>query len=418
MTKVSSLVELLGAGVDKASDLLEIIDMSETGAARNKKIKVAQLLGLITDIAGLLDFQGSQDCSANPNYPAASQGDAYLVSVAGKIGGASGITVEVGDWFIAIADNAGGTQASVGTSWSVTQGNVISTSGGVDVEDEGTPETSGATTLNFVGSGVTAADVGGGVVDITIPGATSGIDVEDEGVSEATGALTLNFTGAGVSANDVGGGQVDITIPGSSGSYEGGPPATVPTVASLTWVNQGSATATDGTRGILVANDVDGEVHILNTTTPSTPYNIYMRVEAFQLSSSANTTGMFDDMGIVLRDNTNGDFIFVHFRNQRISGDEQNVYGISIDRWTNATTFSTTALERLMLRPLKWLRVNNDGTTLTVYVSENGLDWISMGTETIATFVGTVDRYGVGFRSSTTTATSALVSYFSTTAPS
>lgn len=70
-----------------------------------------------TAVTGLLDFKGSTDCSGNPNYPAASKGDAYIVSVAGKIGGASGISVNAGDMYFALADNAGGTQAAVGTSW-------------------------------------------------------------------------------------------------------------------------------------------------------------------------------------------------------------------------------------------------------------------------------------------------------------
>lgn len=76
-------------------------------------------------VVGLLDDKGNQDCSGNPNYPAASKGDIYTVSVAGKIGGASGITVEVGDAFRALADNAGGTQAGVGTSWAVVQANLV-----------------------------------------------------------------------------------------------------------------------------------------------------------------------------------------------------------------------------------------------------------------------------------------------------
>ena len=75
-------------------------------------------------VTGLLDLKGSTDCSTNPNYPAALKCDAYVVSVAGKIGGASGITVEPGDVYFALADNAGGTQASVGTSWDVLQYNL------------------------------------------------------------------------------------------------------------------------------------------------------------------------------------------------------------------------------------------------------------------------------------------------------
>gem|GEM_PF-3763520 len=77
-----------------------------------------------TAVTGLLDFKGSTDCSGNPNYPSASKGDAYVVSVAGKIGGASGKSVDVGDLYVAIADNAGGTEASVGTSWIVLEHNL------------------------------------------------------------------------------------------------------------------------------------------------------------------------------------------------------------------------------------------------------------------------------------------------------
>jgi hypothetical protein len=78
-----------------------------------------------TAVTGLLDFKGSTDASANPNYPAASKGDAYVISVAGKIGGASGTSVDIGDVYLATADNAGGTQASVGTSWSVLEHNLV-----------------------------------------------------------------------------------------------------------------------------------------------------------------------------------------------------------------------------------------------------------------------------------------------------
>lgn len=70
-------------------------------------------------------FKGSIDCSANPNYPAADRGHTYRVSVAGKIGGASGVNVEAGDLLICITDaTATGTQAAVGSNWSITQTNI------------------------------------------------------------------------------------------------------------------------------------------------------------------------------------------------------------------------------------------------------------------------------------------------------
>jgi hypothetical protein len=57
------------------------------------------------------------DCSANPNYPAAQKGDRWLVSVAGKVGGGSGESVNVGDWITCKTTNAGGTSVSVGADF-------------------------------------------------------------------------------------------------------------------------------------------------------------------------------------------------------------------------------------------------------------------------------------------------------------
>lgn len=111
-------------------------------------------------VVGLLDDKGNQDCSANPNYPAALKGDIYTVSVAGKIGGASGITVDVGDVFRATANNAGGTQASVGTSWSIVQANLVGAliNGGA----LGTPSSGTATNLTGTAAGLTAGAVTNG----------------------------------------------------------------------------------------------------------------------------------------------------------------------------------------------------------------------------------------------------------------
>ena len=70
-------------------------------------------------------FKGVIDASANPNYPAANRGDTYRISVAGKIGGASGPNVEVGDILIALTDGtAAGTHATVGSSWNIVQTNI------------------------------------------------------------------------------------------------------------------------------------------------------------------------------------------------------------------------------------------------------------------------------------------------------
>jgi len=81
--------------------------------------------GGAVNLSGLLELKGSTDASANPNYPAASKGDVYIITVAGKVGGGSGKSVEVSDTVVAIADNAGGSEASVGTSWIVLEHNLV-----------------------------------------------------------------------------------------------------------------------------------------------------------------------------------------------------------------------------------------------------------------------------------------------------
>ena len=71
-----------------------------------------------------LTYKGVIDCSGNPNYQSATVGDVYFVSVAGKIGGASGVAVEAGDSVICNETNGGGNQATVGTKFNVIQKNI------------------------------------------------------------------------------------------------------------------------------------------------------------------------------------------------------------------------------------------------------------------------------------------------------
>lgn len=71
-----------------------------------------------------MKIKNAIDASTNPNYPAAVVGDAYYVSVAGKIGGASGDNVDVKDLAVCIVDTAAGDQAAVGANWFILQENL------------------------------------------------------------------------------------------------------------------------------------------------------------------------------------------------------------------------------------------------------------------------------------------------------
>lgn len=63
------------------------------------------------------------NASTNPNYPASSAGDTYLVTVAGKIGGASGLDVNVGDLVICKTTSISGDQSSVGANFFILESN-------------------------------------------------------------------------------------------------------------------------------------------------------------------------------------------------------------------------------------------------------------------------------------------------------
>jgi hypothetical protein len=68
---------------------------------------------------------GSIDCSTNPNYPNASKGDRFEVTVAGKIGGPAGINVQAWDEIVCTENTFGGTQDEVGSLFYITQANVL-----------------------------------------------------------------------------------------------------------------------------------------------------------------------------------------------------------------------------------------------------------------------------------------------------
>jgi len=101
----------------------------EDGTADDESLGTEKAIrDAVNAIIGAVDamvYKGAIDASGNPNYPAADAGHTYKISVAGKIGGASGEDVEVGDMIICINnETASGTQAAVGASWNIIQVNI------------------------------------------------------------------------------------------------------------------------------------------------------------------------------------------------------------------------------------------------------------------------------------------------------
>lgn len=126
-----------------ASPTLTGTPAAPTAAAGTNTTQISTTAYVIAEIAARLAsndamiYKGAIDASTNPNYPAADAGHTYRISVAGKIGGASGANVEVGDILISHVDaSAAGIQATVGANWDIVQTNI-----------DGAVTTTGAQTL-------------------------------------------------------------------------------------------------------------------------------------------------------------------------------------------------------------------------------------------------------------------------------
>lgn len=119
------------SAVDNIQQLpLSYLDTDGTLAA-NSDTKVPSQKAVRTYVSGIIAaadamvYKGAINASSNPNYPAADAGWTYKISVAGKIGGASGPNVEAGDMIICTLDGStAGNHATVGGNWNIIQVNI------------------------------------------------------------------------------------------------------------------------------------------------------------------------------------------------------------------------------------------------------------------------------------------------------
>lgn len=256
---------------------------------------VADAIG--TAVTGLLEFKGSANCSGNPNYPAASKGDGYLVSTAGKIGGASGKPVDVGDWYVATADNAGGTEASVGTSWTVIehnlQGALLSANNLSDVASVPTARTS-------LGLGTGDSPTFAGVTASTFTGALTG--------TASGNALTGAVTGSGLTmatarllgrATAATGAIEEITV-GTGLSLSGGTLSATATVSGGNPTANVGLSAVNGSASTFLRSDGAPalDVGIVPTWTGNHRFNAKLLVNTAGINPDGMTDVRFQANGV------------------------------------------------------------------------------------------------------------------------
>ena len=176
---------------------------TDTTLAANSDLKVPSQKAIkaysdaLIAAADAMTYKGVIDCSGNPNYPAGDAGDTYRISVAGKIGGASGVNVEVGDMPICVADStASGDQVTVGAFWNIIQvnidGNIVGTSP-YSSTDDNLAMFNGTSGKVIEDSGLARADVTGHIADTANPHSVVAdqVGTDDSGVNvqEAIDAL-------------------------------------------------------------------------------------------------------------------------------------------------------------------------------------------------------------------------------------
>ena len=154
---------------------------------------VAVTAEIAAAVTGLLELKGDLNCAANPNYPVGLTGDSYYVTAAGRVGGAAGKVVDIGDVIVAKADNAGGTEAAVGTSWFVLEHNVVGALMASNNLSDVASVSAARTNLSAAASGVNS--------DITsLTGLTTALSVGQGGTGGNTQALGRTGLGLGNTA--------------------------------------------------------------------------------------------------------------------------------------------------------------------------------------------------------------------------
>lgn len=236
------------------------------------------------------------------------------------------------------------------------------------------------------GSGIdlTQDSISGAITIAATGGGAGGVAVRDEGATLTGSAGFLDFVGAGVAATTVTGG-VQVSVPGASGGSAEGRTHVVPALTDFTWVNQGTATATQRSYGIGMTQPSSGgnATAMLVRSTPSTPYTIRVRLKATQNGADYVT------YGLVWRNSSSG---LLHFARMLWNG---GYIRVSLTNFSSPTNPVAETMSSVIMAPIPdWFRLTDNGTDRSLSVSSNGDDWVTMWSGARTTYV-TPDQVGL-----------------------
>lgn len=182
---------------------------------------------------------------------------------------------------------------------------------------------------------------------------------------------------------------------GGGGSYEA-PPQHLPVIADFTsgWINQGTSTSADTTKGIVITPQNDDRLHGYLMPVPAFPFDVYVRVDTQYYSTSSTATVINVLGGIALFNSANSRLV-THGSWTNRPTSSVTLHQTNLQRWTLATSAPTDVTSARHPQVVRWLRVNVTSTTITRYYSTDGYTWTSLGTELISAHLLAVTGVGI-----------------------
>jgi hypothetical protein len=230
------------------------------------------------------------------------------------------------------------------------------------VQDEGTPLATDATTLNFVGAGVTATGAGA-TKTITIPGDSGTANV----VANPT-AGTVTIPGLAIADRSAGGGSDD--------EFD-----TTDTSDPMTgWMTVGTPTAHNMNSTALshyyLKKDAAAGIHVagIQKASPSLPFTVTAKLsDAVHSEGSARAQLM---IGV----SPPGAMVTLGYAG--VSAGSGLNWNLAADNWTNPTTYGSVRVAQADVGGgFRYFRfVCAASTDVTMYVSKDGLAWWVYGT--------------------------------------